>query len=400
MANDFSNFSPELWSRRIQAFLSRTLVSRVVANMEEQAGLTYGDVIHRPYASSNALSVNDYTKGTAVTAQDISTTDESLSINIEKESTFYVDKHDEKQNKYNTPLIFADRAAYQLRNEIDGDFLDEISNAFDSIDDGDIGGTAGTAITLTTSNVIETFSSAQEKLLNNNVETDKAWYAVISPKVGNVIQQSAIASGFNVADTTFKNGYAGDFLGWKMLMSNNVRHTVSLGLATNPSENDTVVINGITFTFNATPSGAGSINIGGTAAESVDNIVACINQTGTADTDYIALSTDNQNKLKNSRVIATDGTTAMTLTASGQMTCSDTLTDTSDGFAAQVAHNYLARQGATDLVMQIAPTIQKNKSPLKTGYNYLTHDLYGIKTFVEGAQRMVDLQTIAQATTI
>ncbi len=388
-------FFPEYWSRRQQAVLRKTLVMRDVVSMAEQATLSNGDVVHRPYRGSNALSANDYTRGTDVTPQDVTPTDESLTVNVEKEVTTYLDLLDKKQSAYGFDR-YIDDAAYVLRNSVDGDTLDEIASAFSTVDDGDIGGTAGTAITLSTSNVINTFSTAQEKLLNNNVEMDRPWYAVISPRVANTIQQSAIASGFNLADTTFKNGYAGAFLNWKIKVSNNVRHTASFNIATNPSEGDTVVINGVTFTFNATPSGAGSVDIGGTAAASVDNLVLAINN-GAVGSTYIQLSTPDRNKLKNDRVVATDGTTTLDLTSSGQMTLSETFTDTTDNVGAQTAHNYLARQGATDLVMQIAPTVQKNKAPLQTGDNFLSYMLYGIKTFDEGTDRMIDLQTIASA---
>jgi len=40
-----------------------------------------------------------------------------------------------------------------------------------------------------------------------------------------------------------------------------------------------------------------------------------------------------------------------------------------------------------DMVIQQDVTVQQNKVPDKTGYNYLCYDLYGIKTFTEGAVR-------------
>lgn len=43
------------------------------------------------------------------------------------------------------------------------------------------------------------------------------------------------------------------------------------------------------------------------------------------------------------------------------------------------------------MVIQKDVTIQKNKEPLKTGYNYLAYTLYGIKTFTEGAKRCIDV---------
>jgi len=54
------------------------------------------------------------------------------------------------------------------------------------------------------------------------------------------------------------------------------------------------------------------------------------------------------------------------------------------------------KRGAIDMVIQAMPTTQINKVSDKTGYNFLTYDLYGIKTFSEGADRMVELNVKAQ----
>jgi len=48
------------------------------------------------------------------------------------------------------------------------------------------------------------------------------------------------------------------------------------------------------------------------------------------------------------------------------------------------------------MVIQAMPTTQINKVADKTGYNFLTYDLYGIKTFQEGADRMVEFNVKAQ----
>jgi len=393
MANDLTNFTPEMWSRRIQALLRKELVSRAIANTEEQAMMTFGDVVHRPYISD--AYPTDYTKGTAVTAQDIATTDESLDIDQSKVIPYYIDDVDKIQNKYNTPLELSSRAAHLLAREIDATVLAQVTNAALDIDDGDIGGTSGNPISLSSSNAINTFGSAYAELGSNNVEMDRDWFCVIDPKMANVIMQSQIANGFNVADLSLRNGFLGDWLGFKVFMSNNLRSSVSLGLATNPTESDTVVINGITFTFNATPSGAGSINIGGTAAASVDNLLACIMGTGTAGTDYIALSAANIAKLRNDKVVATDGTTTLDLVAAGRMTLSETLTDTTDAFATQTVYSVAGRMGSIDLVIQKEPTVDSRRASLKLGDDVLVHSLYGVKTFVEGAQRMVEINIAA-----
>ena len=68
----------EYRSNRIQKLLQKALVSREIANMEERAQLTNGIKVHRPYHSD--VQVNTYTKGTAVSIQDITATDEYLTV--------------------------------------------------------------------------------------------------------------------------------------------------------------------------------------------------------------------------------------------------------------------------------------------------------------------------------
>jgi hypothetical protein len=63
--------------------------------------------------------------------------------------------------------------------------------------------------------------------LDNNVKDNGDFVAVVTPAVASVIEQKAVASGFNVADSAFKNGYAGDFMGFKIYISNNLDTTTS-----------------------------------------------------------------------------------------------------------------------------------------------------------------------------
>lgn len=56
--------------------------------------------------------------------------------------------------------------------------------------------------------------------------------------------------------------------------------------ATNVSANDTVTIGGYVYTFVATPSAPFQVDIGGTAAATLDNLKAAINDSGTAGTTY------------------------------------------------------------------------------------------------------------------
>lgn len=132
------------------------------------------------------------------------------------------------QNSYASQKEFIDEATYSLNDTIDGAVLDEVLNAFDTVDDGDVNsGTDGNAHTLTTSTVVEAFATIRKKLLANNVRESGDFYVVVNPAVASIIEQKATSSGFNVADAAFKRGYAGDFMGFRIYVSNNLNTSSS-----------------------------------------------------------------------------------------------------------------------------------------------------------------------------
>jgi hypothetical protein len=47
------------------------------------------------------------------------------------------------------------------------------------------------------------------------------------------------------------------------------------------------------------------------------------------------------------------------------------------------------------MVVQLYPEVQRNKEPKMSGYTWMIIDLFGVKTFQEGKDRMADLNIIA-----
>src|SRR3990167_4199454 len=128
MANtlDAGSFK-EFWSRRMQRRHERSDVFRAIASFEEQAQLKQGDTVNRPYRSS--LVAQTYTRGSDVTFQDLTNTNETLSVNQSQIIPFYVDDLDELQTNYRNAAEYADDAAVKLGNRIDGDVLGEYDQA-------------------------------------------------------------------------------------------------------------------------------------------------------------------------------------------------------------------------------------------------------------------------------
>lgn len=217
--NDVAALNPQNWSDAIQENLYKELVAMEVADLKFKNKLTSGTQVHFPMFGE--LSTTAYVKGTDVTVQALDTTDEYLTVDQQWESSFYLDTIDKKQNLYSAMEAGIREATYAIRSKIETVFFAQVLNAYDTFDAGDsgMGGASGSAIALTTSNVFTAFSRAKAKLEGQGVDVTNL-VAVVSPDVAAVINETALSTGFNLADATLKNGYAGDFNGVKVYVSN------------------------------------------------------------------------------------------------------------------------------------------------------------------------------------
>lgn len=177
-----------------------------------------------------SLTTTAYVKGTDVTVQALDSTDEYLEVDQQWESSFYLDLVDKTQNLYSAMEEGVRELSDALAQKVETLFFAQVLNAYDTFDAGDagMGGANGSAIALTTTNVATMFARAKGKLrkklggkkLGNVV-------CVVDSDVAAIIEEKATTSGFNVADAAFKNGYAGDYMGVKVYVSENIDTTTS-----------------------------------------------------------------------------------------------------------------------------------------------------------------------------
>ena len=394
MANDTSAFNPELWSEDIQQVFFRKNVSYELANMKLDGALAMGDTINHPYASP---IVDEAYSKTDITISDQTATNEQLSIATARALGAYYDDIDQLQNKYNLASIWAKRAGMQLSNRIDQAFFAEVTNAGQYIDDGDVGGTAGNYITMSTSNIFKMFLAARTKLgLQDNEEN---MFFSMGPRGFEWLRNYLQGKDTGVADMVGENGKIGYRNGFELYETNNCYFTATLAVGTNPSEGDTVSLGGVAFTFNATPSGAGSVDIGSSAAVSVDNLVAAINDAGTVDTTYIQLSAVNRFKLIKAGVVATDATTSITIVAYGELSTAQTLTDSADVWSIQYVHYFAGVKKMVQMAVQMPPKIKFQDAQKRFGKYMLGLALYGKKTWAESAPHLIDIRVSASAFT-
>lgn len=224
VSNDVSAIQPELWSTMVQVPLYKSLVALEVANMRMSDTLKNGDTIHVPYFGD--LSAQTYTPGTSVSATNQNWAFDTLVVSTYKHVTFYVDDARALTLNVDQARELATEAAYQLKNKIDTDVFKNITGTdgfmpADNLDLG-LGSTNGAPVSAGSANIINIFAGVRKFLREQNVEETGDWCAIVSPKIASFIENKAATVGFNVADSTLRNGYAGDFMGFQVYISNNL----------------------------------------------------------------------------------------------------------------------------------------------------------------------------------
>ena len=236
---DVSALNPQMWANLMQVPLRKSLVADAVADTQFEALLQYGDKVNQPYIDET--SSEDYTPGQPFEAKGTTATQDTLTVDQFKIVPNYVDDVRELQSKYQYSMDLIENQAYQLRDDIDtavlknvtgaGNFLYAATSAQNDITATDTLATAtdGNKIKVhdsdsDTSAVSpkELFSHARKKLRKENVEEAGDWITVIDPDLAQVIEMYGADKGFNVADATLRNGWAGGFLGFNIYISNNL----------------------------------------------------------------------------------------------------------------------------------------------------------------------------------
>jgi len=223
ISNDVSAITPELWSTMVQVPLYKMLVAKEIANTRFESELRNADTIHIPRFGD--LSAQAYTPGTTITATAQDWAFDNLVVSTYKHVTFYVDNVEQLQSNIEQATKLATEAAYRLSDAIDIHTFNNITgtDGFTVADDEDIlGGTNARPISAGSANIINIFSGARKVLRQKNVEELGDWAAVVSPGVASFIETKTATVGFNVADSTLRNGYAGDFMGFQVFISNNL----------------------------------------------------------------------------------------------------------------------------------------------------------------------------------
>ena len=368
----------------------KSVVYKSLASSEEQERLSLGLSVDRPYRSD--LRVQNYVKGTAATAQDITATSDKLTIDKQKTILIYVDEVDKLQSNYDLAMYWSDEMGMRMAEQADAEFLYEAVNANNTVDDGSLGGTSGTPLSMSVSNVQLVASKINRKLDERNVPTDERFW-VISPQIKDFLWQYVAGKESIFGDKTSEFGNMGKFAGLSLFVSNNLSGSAIWTPANNPSNGDTITIGGVTFTFvSSIGSNAGNVLIAGSTALTLDNLVALINDPSTTNANQVGFTGASLDTVSN--MVATDGTTYLGVVHKGASYITVTGSDATDVWSKKAQRSLAGRKGAIDVVMQKNPDVQT--APMasvgKRGSNYMALMLLGVKTFNQGKNEIVDVQ--------
>jgi len=389
----------EFFDNSYQEIFLKVLVGKKIANLRFESVLKYGESVERVAYDISNIKVRTVSRGSASTIDALTDTSELISIDIEKEAAFFLSDGEITQaGPLNPGSVIGAKIAHKVATYVDADILAETVNAFSVFDNGDLATQAsdGTPITLSATTVPQMITRMPAKLGRNNQTLNNLAFVLDSYGASD-LEQYLLSKDIDIAGSVFKNGYAGKVSKAEIFVSENLTGEAIFGLATQPTADDTIVINGLTFTFVASPAAEGDVDLGANVDATRVNLAAAINEGAGAGTAYIAFTGADLETLQDLRFTATDSATADTLsvvgTGSGRLTVTSSLSDATDQAATKnFVHSYFGKKGAIDVVVQDLSEVDMRKTSDRRGINIFSSVLYGIKTFADGDDKFLDVK--------
>ncbi len=408
------------WSKEYQLIHWKIPVYPAISNYRLQADLDKGDTVKRTYARQFVGKATG--ADGAFTRQVIVDTEETLTIDQEYDASFYIKNLDEMKNHLPVRQRYARNSATALHQRIDAHVLGLYASFTSALDAAYFGGTTGNAIELSAANVPQVFSGVNLLLQRQNifinisakftaVKTEDSQFdmgvAAISPDFYAKIIERLEGKATALGDTVGVQGHVGKYMGYVLFVTNALTWTGTLSMVAQPSDGDTVVINGVTMTFKTTIGvTAGNVLIGGSADAARANLVALINLGGvTSDSGVSNVSVSatpdsngfsDRDRLDN--IVATNSNSLDTMTVvakgKGYVPVSETFTDPTDTWTTglQMQHCLIGVGNAIDVVVRVAPLLDTRKRDGYIGTDVITWTCWGDKVFADGKGKMIDVK--------
>lgn len=214
-----TSFIPELWEARLLAHLDKAHVATAFVNRDYEGEIKQkGDTVHVNQLGN--ITVRDYTPGTAITVEDLATTDQTLEIDQDKYWAFKVEDLDKVQVA--GPMVdeATKRAAYGIADAVDTKIFAEIAGAAKA---ANTIGTAASKIALTAQNVYSNVLKLKTKLDNANCPSIGRKLA-ITPDIEALLLEDNrfVAAGVQESEDRLENGYVGRVAGFDVYITLNL----------------------------------------------------------------------------------------------------------------------------------------------------------------------------------
>jgi len=377
----WGDLQADLYVQNTAVYLANQSLSSLIS--------TTGYKAHKPILSHP--QVNTYTPHSDISFEQKGSTSETLQVDTFQYAAEDIDITESKQSPYDLLGQSLKSIRKGLMNGVEQKFLSEITNAEHSI--------SGSPVEVTTTNILDILEEAEGKLGAFDAPYETAMRAaVLGPRTVARLRRAKSDRESRLGDSVLANGVVGPWQGWTVVQSNNLPWSATLGLATNPTAGDTVTIAGVTFEWQSTLANvtAGNVAVlldGSDVDVSRANLVACINDSGTAGTTYTQMGAkENFIIRRKRRITATNDNSddQMTLAGFGDIAVSDGLTDTTDAWASQQQESVFMIRGSIDMVLQFVDLKVADK---EAGFADLPKGIIGVgtKTFSDGALLMVNL---------
>lgn len=434
-ANPNTNVFMQTWSDIYQVSHYKVPSYKAIADESIRPKLTKGQIYHRDYDTD--FIVNTMGADGSYVNQAWTDTDETLTVNYEKETSFFIKDLDAFQANLPLQTRKATKAMNAIFLRIDADVLSlAYQGAGTTVDDGSIGGTTGNGITVSVGNIQSIFAGAELALRLQNViynpaatfdgkfkkdSVESVPTALISAQMYSTLQQYLGGKVTQLGDEVSHSGFVGKYFGFNLFVTNNLAWTGSFALPINPTEGDTfALLSGVTqqgvsqvltFRFKSTPVAAGDLVIGTTVADTIANMVAALSApyttiANTATTGYFPLVQSSLTVTQQKLFIGSTFTNASTsvtflITGQGNVPVTQTMTNAGNLWTAakQVQHNIFGVNKSISVVIQKTPNLdilQANPTSTsfsgRVGSDFVTWCAYGIKVFRDQSPMLVDVQ--------
>ena len=369
----------DLFVENSAVFLANTSLENLIREDGRKA--------HKPILSHP--QVGTYTPHSDISFETKTASKQTLEVDTFEYAAEDIDVTEEKQTPYNLLEHSLQSIRKGLMNRVEQEYLGNITSADHEIN-------SGTALEVTSANILDILEEAEGKLGAFDAPYETAMRAaVLGPRTVAKLRRSKSDRETRLGDSTLSNGVVGPWQGWTIVQNNNLPWSATLGIATNPTDGDTVVISGVTFEFqddltDVTTGNVGVLRDGSAVATSRANLAACINDSGTAGTTYVQMSARNNFLIRRKRRIAAASAAGMLFTGFGDISVSETLTASADVWSAQKQESVFMIRGAIDMVVQFIDLVVADK---EKGFAKLPKGVVGVGTqmFDDGKVLAVNL---------